>query len=59
MPANSDFQFEFNPAKKFRRCDPYDNQNGEAEYEHRGLGPDEYETVHKVVSMEELPSIRT
>jgi hypothetical protein len=54
MPANSDFQFEFNPAKKFRRCDPYDNQNGEAEYEHRGLGPEEYSTVHKVVRIEEL-----
>ncbi|MDR1979917.1 MAG: transglutaminase domain-containing protein [Synergistaceae bacterium] len=54
MPANSDFQFDFNPAKKFRRCDPYDNQNGEVEYEHRGLGPEEYSTVHKVVNIEEV-----
>jgi len=54
MPANSDFQFDFIPAKKFLRCDPYDNQNGEVEYEHRGLCPNEYETVHKVVSIEEI-----
>ncbi|MDR1649004.1 MAG: transglutaminase domain-containing protein [Synergistaceae bacterium] len=54
MPANSDFQFDFDPARKFRRCDPYDNQNGEVEYEHRGLGPEEYSTVHKVAGIEEL-----
>jgi transglutaminase-like putative cysteine protease len=54
MPSNSDFQFEFNPAKKFLRCDPYDNQNGEVEYEHRGLGRSEYTTTHDVVSIEEL-----
>ena len=33
----NDFQQQFNPAKKFPRIDPYDNQNGEIEFEDRGL----------------------
>jgi hypothetical protein len=33
----NDFQKQFNPAKKFPRIDPYDNQNGEIEFEDYGL----------------------
>ena len=37
IPVNSDFQKDFDPPKKFRRMDPYDNQCGEIEYDDRGL----------------------
>ncbi|HEX3027399.1 MAG TPA: transglutaminase-like domain-containing protein [Clostridia bacterium] len=54
MPANSDFQCEFYPRKKFLRNDPYDNQSGEAEYENRGLSSLEYRTDHILVAMKEI-----
>lgn len=54
VPANSDFQHEFTPGKCWIRNDPYDNQNGEAEYEDRGLLSEEYETVHEVIEVREL-----
>ena len=38
MTACNDFQMQFDPPKKFMRCDPYDNQLGEAEYNDYGLG---------------------
>ena len=38
MAACNDFQLGFDPPKKFMRCDPYDNQLGEAEYNDYGLG---------------------
>ena len=38
MTACNDFQLGFDPPKKFMRCDPYDNQLGEAEYNDYGLG---------------------
>lgn len=44
MPANSAFQKEFEPPKKFLRADPYDNQRGEVEYETRGLAYDEFDS---------------
>ena len=37
MPANSDIQENFTPAKKFLRADTCDNQRGEIEYDDRGL----------------------
>lgn len=54
IPANSEFQHELMPPKKFLRNDPYDNQSGEVEYEDCGLYLETYETVHEIVSMEEL-----
>ncbi len=54
MPANSGFQQEFTPAKRFLRNDPYDNQNGEAEYEDRPLANGEYKTKHTVVEIREI-----
>ena len=38
MSACNDFQLGFDPPKRFMRCDPYDNQLGEAEYNDYGLG---------------------
>ena len=38
MTTCNDFQLGFDPPKKFMRCDPYDNQLGEAEYNDYGLG---------------------
>ena len=38
MTACNDFQMSFDPPKRFMRCDPYDNQLGEAEYNDFGLG---------------------
>ena len=38
MTACNDYQMQFDPPKKFMRCDPYDNQLGEAEYNDYGLG---------------------
>ena len=38
MTACNDFQLGFDPPKRFMRCDPYDNQLGEAEYNDYGLG---------------------
>ena len=37
LPAARAFQQPFDPPKRFERSDPYDNQNGEAEYRDRGL----------------------
>lgn len=37
MVANSEFQHEFDPPKKYWRHDPYDNQVGEMEYGDRAL----------------------
>ena len=38
MTACNDYQMQFDPPKRFMRCDPYDNQLGEAEYNDYGLG---------------------
>lgn len=42
IPINDDFQVEFDPPKKFRRQDPYDNQCGEIEYEDHGVYGSDY-----------------
>lgn len=54
MPANSEFQHEFEPPKKHLRYDPYDNQYGECEYEDRGLRREEYITNNILVDMKEI-----
>lgn len=54
MPANSDFQQEFDPPKKYMRADPYDNQRGEIEYEHRGLCYDEFDSMKEVIECYEI-----
>ena len=49
----TEFQMQLNPAKKFMRLDPYDNQSGEAEYDDMVLNPDDVCTWKEVVSAEE------
>lgn len=49
----TEFQMQLNPAKKFMRLDPYDNQSGEAEYDDMVLQPDDVCTWKEVVSAEE------
>ncbi|HAE62742.1 MULTISPECIES: transglutaminase domain-containing protein [Thermoanaerobacter] len=43
MVANSDFMKDFTPKKVFWRNDPYDNQVGEAETEHKNIYDFKYE----------------
>jgi len=54
MVANSEFQYEFNPPKKYLRFDPYDNQVGECEYEDRGLRREEYKVNYQLVDMHRI-----
>ena len=54
MIANSEFQYNFNPNKKFLRGDPYDNQRGECEYEDRGLSYHEFDVNAQLIEMHEL-----
>ncbi|MDF2881451.1 MAG: transglutaminase [Clostridiaceae bacterium] len=54
MPANSEFQYDFNPNKKFLRGDPYDNQRGECEYKHRGLLFYEFDSNPELIEIREL-----
>ena len=54
MVANSCFQAELEPAKRRLRCDPYDNQRGEAEYADRGLLWNELEASWEIVEMKKL-----
>lgn len=50
MVANSRFQQEFDVKKSFLRADPYDNQRGEAEYEDKGLGYEDFKWKAEVKS---------
>jgi hypothetical protein len=54
MVANSDFQYELLPQKKFIRDDPYDNQIGEAEYLDSGLYDDDFESIKEVIDVHEI-----
>lgn len=54
MPANSEFQHDFNPNKKYLRGDPYDNQRGECEYQHRGLLFHEFDSNPELIEMHEI-----
>ena len=48
MPANSDIQENFSPAKKYVRADTCDNQRGEIEYEDGGLRAYEFRAKYVV-----------
>lgn len=54
MIANSEFQCDFEPNKKFLRADPYDNQRGECEYEDMRLSFDDFEVNRKTIEIHEL-----
>ncbi|MDO4288535.1 MAG: transglutaminase domain-containing protein [Eubacterium sp.] len=51
MSANSEFQLDFDPPKKFLRADPYDNQRGECEYEDRRLTFHDFTEDRQIVEM--------
>ncbi|MFD3155707.1 transglutaminase-like domain-containing protein [Haloimpatiens sp. FM7330] len=53
MVANSDFQGEFVPEKKFFRIDPYDNQCGEAEYLDKGLSSEDFKRIMEIIDIHE------
>lgn len=54
MVAASEFQHEFDPPRRFMRYDPYDNQDGEAEYEDRPLLNSELITNQEMIEITEL-----
>lgn len=54
MIANSKFQYDFVPEKKFLRSDPYDNQRGEVEYSDGSIYFDGYDSIRDVVEMHEI-----
>lgn len=54
MVANSAFQYDLTPEKKFFRSDPYDNQRGEAEYEDRGIYYDGLEPIMDVIDVHRI-----
>ena len=54
MAANNALMKEFTPPKQHWRIDPYDNQSGEAEYEHRGLRHDELISECEVIEMRKV-----
>ena len=54
MVANSEFHYNFYPAKNFLRNDPYDNQAGEIECLHRPVFHNEYEIIQKIIDIREI-----
>lgn len=54
MVANSKFQARMEPEKAFPRNDPYDNQSGECENEHKRFSDGELHWERKVVKAEKL-----
>lgn len=54
MAAASEFQHEFDPPRKFMRYDPYDNQDGEAEYDDMPLLNSELTTDQEMIEVWEL-----
>lgn len=55
IPAASEYQHPMNPQTQFLRYDPYDNQEGEAEYADRAVGRDELDIDCTMLSHEEIP----
>ena len=54
MPANSDFQEDFTPDKKYFRSDPYDNQIGEIETEDANVYSGEFENKLELIEMHKM-----
>lgn len=50
----NDFQIQLSPKKNFLRMDPYDNQNGEAEFFDYNIFFDKFEFSKRVISAEEI-----
>lgn len=54
MVANSEFQHEFYPPKKYWRHDPYDNQVGECEYEDKEIRREEFKVNYELIEMKKI-----
>ncbi len=54
MIANSEFQHEFDPPKKYWRHDPYDNQVGECEYEDKEIRREEFKVGYELIEMKKI-----
>lgn len=54
MIANSEFQYEFDPPKKYWRHDPYDNQVGECEYEDMEIRREQFRAKYELIEMKKL-----
>lgn len=54
LVASNQFQQPLTPDKVFCRMDPYDNQCGEAEYDHTNIFFEDHEHGRRVVSSEEI-----
>ncbi len=55
VPANSEFQHDFFIASRHLRYDPYDNQDGEAEWDDAPVPPRLLDTTHTVIRAEDIP----
>ena len=51
----SEFQCQTHVPMRYMRFDPYDNQDGEAEYTDRGLPHGALETCTRILSVEQIP----
>ncbi|AKI96516.1 transglutaminase-like domain-containing protein [Kosmotoga pacifica] len=54
MVANSEYMAALQPAKKYLRSDPYDNQVGELETEAGNIYNDAFDSEMKIISFEEI-----
>jgi hypothetical protein len=54
MVANSEFQTEFNPVRRFMRNDPYDNQTGEIETDHGPLADSQVKRGREMLDASEI-----
>ena len=54
MIANSRYQTAFTPAETWDRCDPYDNQSGEAAMEGQGLAENAFDTDYTTLEIRQL-----
>ena len=54
MVAASEFQHEFDPPMRYMRYDPYDNQDGEAEYEDAPLSGMKTTTDQTIIEAKEI-----
>ena len=54
IPLCSEFQHDLDPASRFTRHDPYDNQIGEVEYADLALAGDEFHTQYTLLSAQEI-----
>ncbi len=54
MPANSEYQHEFYVPTRFMRYDPYDNQQGEAEYQDAPVARRDCHVTHELLECTEI-----